>query len=88
MEIILRKEDLERMLRKHYSSVKEIKFSGKNPRVVLIMEENVTSVLPSKQVEPQSVTPNNIPAQTVETPVKSKPQTNNTMSSERRIVNI
>jgi hypothetical protein len=85
MEIILRKSDIELLIRKNYSSIKEIKFSGKNPRVVLVMDDNVTTVLPSKQIEPKSVTEHNIKAETIETPKKETPP-GNVMGKERQMV--
>ena len=81
MEIVLKKEDLERLVKFHYKNAKSIKFSSKNPKVIIDVDSF------EQGVEPKPVRQHDIKTVSVPTPEKKeKPQ--GTMGPERKIVNL
>ena len=89
VEIILREEDLKHILKQHYSDVEDIQFSGKNPKVTLVMKTTHVISDPDKNIEPVSVTKHNITPEVV--PKKTVVRTNepkNVMSSNRRVMDL
>ena len=80
MEIILREEDLKTIINKYYSNVSDIKFSGKNPKVTLIMKT-------AEPVESVPVTVNTTTAKPVASPTRQEPK-KGVMGTERRIIDL
>lgn len=86
MEIVLDKNDIEKILKEKYKNIREVKFSGKNPKITLLTDS-------FEQIEPQPVTKHDIKTTTVESPPREEPpQTKkpkgNVMGTERRIIEL
>lgn len=80
MEIILREKDIKEIVKKYYSGVTDVKFSSKNPKITLVMD-NI------EPIEPKPVTKHNTEVKVVESPPRQEPP-KNVMTSERRIVEL
>lgn len=88
MEIVLKQDDIENLIKHHYPRANEIKFSSKNPKIII----ELSSFTPKEdstrnQVEPKSVTKHEVKAKSLPASPRPEPK-KGSMGTERKIVNL